>query len=269
MGGVEFGLKVILLFIESGDIRALEGIDRLFFIADDEQSTGFIAGSKPGGKFGGQEFDDAPLIGAGVLRFVDKDMVDAAVKTEQHPCGDGGVGQQGLGAGDQIVEIEEASGRFGGLIKRQEGGGKAVQDGGLLGGLQGDAAGAGGFNAEHQGVELRQVVADQFLRGLGGQRADFCTVRGLGGATVEQGVLKRAKGGEAGGGQVERREFGGGFAVGGAAVLQGGQDVSDEVGFNAEQHVGEQGLRGFRVGDIEQIAGLRFAQRFGEACAFG
>ncbi|EKD59662.1 MAG: hypothetical protein ACD_54C01211G0002 [uncultured bacterium] len=190
-GFFEFLLEEAMLFIEGGYVCALKRIDRLFFIPNDKQGAPARPCAFTCGKFGRKQFDHAPLVGAGILRLIDKDMVDAAIQPEQHPGGNVGIGQQQLGAGDQIVEIKETARGLGGLINRQEAGGKAVQQGGFLRRLQGDATGPGGFYPQHQGIELRQMRGDQLLRRLGRQAADFRAKRRFRATAKQQNVLQR------------------------------------------------------------------------------
>src|ERR1700733_11055784 len=67
----------------------------------------------PRAPFAGEEFlgqlaDDAPLLGAGVLRLVDQDVVDAIVELVEHPLRGIAFFQQRQSLHDQIVIIENA-----------------------------------------------------------------------------------------------------------------------------------------------------------------
>ena len=50
--------------------------------------------------------DDVPLVGTGILRLVDEDVVDARIELVEHPGGRIGARQKVAGADDQVVEIE-------------------------------------------------------------------------------------------------------------------------------------------------------------------
>ena len=98
----------------------LERIDRLFLVADRENRADHVARAGAGGEFGDQPEDDLPLLVAGVLRFVDQEMIDAEIELVMHPGGiDAGKKRERLV--DQIVVIEEATARLFVLIACQHG----------------------------------------------------------------------------------------------------------------------------------------------------
>ena len=68
-----------------------------------------LALAKSGKELFGQLLHHLPLVGAGVLRLVEQDVVDALVELELHPGSGIRPRQKGDGAGDQVVEIEEAA----------------------------------------------------------------------------------------------------------------------------------------------------------------
>ncbi len=78
-------------------IGALKTINRLLLIADDEQRARHVFSAKTCEKFLRQRVDDLPLLGAGILRLVDENMIDAAVELEQHPWRDARLLQQVAG----------------------------------------------------------------------------------------------------------------------------------------------------------------------------
>ena len=121
-------------------------------------------------EFIGQKFNDAPLIGAGILRLVHQNVVNAAVETEQNPLRNQRIGQQSLGIGDKIVEIEPAPRLFPCLVFRQENGGEAVQNGGAFGGSQRNTGTPRGFDTAHQVFQPVQKLAQFGLRGFGWKR---------------------------------------------------------------------------------------------------
>ena len=96
---------VVLVAIDIG-VRALETENRLFVIANHEQRALDIAGAiaiEPGP---GQRLDDLPLPGVGILRFIDKHMVDALVELVAHPIGRPRCLQQPLRRRDHVVIID-------------------------------------------------------------------------------------------------------------------------------------------------------------------
>jgi hypothetical protein len=65
------------------------------------------ANTAAGEEIGGQVGGDLPLCGRGVLHLVEQQMVQPAVELEQHPGGAAGIFEQGGGASDQIVVIQQ------------------------------------------------------------------------------------------------------------------------------------------------------------------
>ena len=85
----EAGLERLRHPLELVGVGALEGVDRLLEVADDEKRAGHVlARAAAGGELRGEALDHLPLVGAGVLRLVDEDVVDAAVESVEHPVGD-------------------------------------------------------------------------------------------------------------------------------------------------------------------------------------
>ena len=60
------------------------------------------------GKLGNDVLDDVPLPRAGILRFVNEDVIDAAVELVVHPAG-GNLVQHDKRLVDQVVIIEKAA----------------------------------------------------------------------------------------------------------------------------------------------------------------
>ena len=76
--------------IEGRRVSALKAEDRLLFIADGEdgpRGVEEITGSLPGEEFFRELLHDLPLLGAGVLRLVDQDVIEATVQFVQDPGG--------------------------------------------------------------------------------------------------------------------------------------------------------------------------------------
>ncbi len=90
----------------SGRCRALETVDRLLLVADDEDSPRLRAQIAAAGELLGELAQDRPLRLAGVLRLVEQDVVDAGIELVEHP---GGLDAQAASAcaGDQVVIIEQ------------------------------------------------------------------------------------------------------------------------------------------------------------------
>ncbi len=92
-------------------IGALEAEDRLLLVADREQRarTHALARAGAGEEFLGQLGDDAPLLRACVLRFVDQDMVEPAVQLVEHPLRGIAFLQQPDGRKNKIVVVEHGA----------------------------------------------------------------------------------------------------------------------------------------------------------------
>ncbi len=102
---------------ESSRIGALKAVDRLFGVADGKDRAQAVAGPLADEKFLGERRHDLPLLGVGVLRLVDQNVVEAAVELEQHPWRDAGVAQQIKGGRNQVVIVEDALGALAGCIR--------------------------------------------------------------------------------------------------------------------------------------------------------
>ena len=106
----------------------MEGIDRLLLVTDDKnRAPDRAACAVARCEFLRKLVDHVPLRGAGVLGFIDKDVVDPSVQAVQHPLGLLAVGQKGSRLADEIVEIEPAARLLGVFVAAQERVGKAMQ----------------------------------------------------------------------------------------------------------------------------------------------
>ena len=97
-------------------IGALEAVDRLLLVAHREQGAQRVACAFACEELLGQALDDRPLLGVGVLRLVDEDVVDAAVDLEQHPGRRAGARQERLRLEDQVVIVEHGLALLGAVI---------------------------------------------------------------------------------------------------------------------------------------------------------
>ena len=86
------------------------------------------------------------MIRAGVLRFIDQNMIDPTVQPIQDPSRDRGIGQQRLGLANQIVKIQQTAVGLSGVIDRQKDIGKTVQGDSLFESLQHNPPAAGKFD---------------------------------------------------------------------------------------------------------------------------
>ncbi len=100
--------QLLLVDMELVRIGALEGVDRLLFVAHDEQRARVLGlfTAHAGEEFLCQGMDERPLVGAGILGLIEQDMADPAIELVEHPGGLARQGEQGIGRGDEIVEIQ-------------------------------------------------------------------------------------------------------------------------------------------------------------------
>ena len=87
-------------------LGALKAVDGLLFVANGKEGAVFFTGALSGEKLLCQAGDHLPLVGAGILRFIDEDMVKAAVQFIEHPGGVIAALQQAGGVFDEVLIIE-------------------------------------------------------------------------------------------------------------------------------------------------------------------
>ncbi len=179
---------------ELGRVGALEAVDRLLLVADDEDRARNLARAGAGEELARERLDHAPLRRARVLRLVDENVVDAAVEAPEHPGGGAGPGEQRLGAVDEVVEVEEAGRRLAGGEGGEPAAGEAVEDVGAGEGGVGDAQRTRRRDAVHQGVEFRHQPRVRRLHGTGGEFARLGGEGGLGPGAEEKHRLQRFEG---------------------------------------------------------------------------
>src|SRR5262249_16449342 len=111
--------------------RALKREDRLLLIADREDRAPDAARPGAGEELARDPPYDFPLLRAGVLRFIDQDMVDAGVELVIHPGG-AILGEQHEGLVDQVVIVEQPTSVLGYLIAGEDSVGDGDQRGGTV-----------------------------------------------------------------------------------------------------------------------------------------
>ena len=89
--------------VETGGVGALEAVDGLFLVADDEERAVAIGLAR--NDFADQRLNDVPLRRTGVLGIVHQHVVDAFVEAEKHPL-QRAVAEKRAGPGDEVVEVE-------------------------------------------------------------------------------------------------------------------------------------------------------------------
>ncbi len=181
--------------VERLEIGPLEGIDRLFLVAHDEDRAGDVARALTGREFLRKAFDHAPLHRARILRLVDEDMIDSAIEAVEHPGRDIPVRKQRGAAVDQVVEIEPSMPGLVLPVARQEGGGEGVKRRHASGRGERLAPRARPFHAAHQALEGGHVRrtdpgAEALRRNTPHFRGEW---PGLGRGAVEQPGFEGAK----------------------------------------------------------------------------
>ncbi len=101
-------------------LRALETVDRLLFVAHREQRRHAIAHALAREEVRAQPFDDMPLLGAGILRLVDQNVVDPRVKFIEHPFRRFLPRQKAQRLRDEVFEIERGAGALGRLVAHED-----------------------------------------------------------------------------------------------------------------------------------------------------
>ena len=137
-------------------VSALERVDALLRVADGEEGAveGFVgrfvlgAGAEAGEELVGETVGDVPLLGGGVLDFVEQEMIDAAVELVEDPGGAGFL-EEGLGAGDEVAVVELVELALAVGVGLEGGAGEAQEGDSCFGAADGGAA---GFDGEHAGL---------------------------------------------------------------------------------------------------------------------
>ena len=106
---------------EARRVGTLEGVDRLFRVADRKDRAGHMARAGACEELLRQRAHHTPLVGTGVLRLVDEDVVEAGVKLVEHPCGIMAEFEQADGARDEIGIIEHAALGLGAFVAGDNG----------------------------------------------------------------------------------------------------------------------------------------------------
>ena len=122
------GVKLAAHTIKLTRVRPLERIDRLLFVADNENSArNLVACSLSSGDFRGEPFNHIPLRWAGVLRFIDKNMIDATVEFIKHPLRHFGIGKQVARFQNEVIKIKPTACLFACLVSFEKRRSEAIQ----------------------------------------------------------------------------------------------------------------------------------------------
>ena len=231
----EFGLHPVKRI----RVGALEGIDRLFLVADDEDGAlDFRPRALAAGEFLGQLFDHVPLFRAGILRLVHQDMIDPAIQPEQHPGGHRRRRQQLPCLQDLVVEIQPAAQLLAALVFRQENPGKGMQRLRLACRHQPDPARAGGLDAQHQRFDLGHQVGMGAAQRLGGKRPYLDRKRFFCPRPGQEHAFQNRQRPYIGSG--DRPQGGGSGLIGFAPRLQRRGQIAKQAQLAAQKHLGRQ-----------------------------
>ena len=124
--------KIVPVHIELHRVCTLKTEDGLLLVADGENGAGErirLPRAFTGEEILRQLFQDGPLFGAGILRFVDQDVVEPPIQPVEHPGRRVAPLQKALRLGDQIVIVQRRTLR----LKRGIAGVRGIgdQDGGF------------------------------------------------------------------------------------------------------------------------------------------
>ena len=155
----------------------LERVDRLLLVADGEDRPRARVGPGAGEELTRQHLQDVPLVGGGVLGLVQQHMVNAAVQLVEHPGGVGAHGQEVVGAGDEVAEVQPPLGRLGGVVEAGVGAGQGQG----VDAVTGDPGGLGPLD----GLDQPGLLPDQPFAGGGIDPAGAQPRLGLAGLGAE------------------------------------------------------------------------------------
>ena len=97
--------EIVAHFFKFPRVGSLERKNRLFAVADDKNGRAGVFNAAAGKELIGQCFDDGPLRGRSILRFVNQYVINAAVQFVQYPFGDTGRFKQAARQHNQVVII--------------------------------------------------------------------------------------------------------------------------------------------------------------------
>ena len=104
--GTDFLLKITAHSFKFGRIGALKTVNRLFAVTHRKNRPHRIFGAEPAEEIAAQRTDNAPLFGRSILRFVNQNIINAAIKFEQNPIGNPGRFKKIAGQNNQILIIQ-------------------------------------------------------------------------------------------------------------------------------------------------------------------
>src|SRR4029078_3899418 len=128
-GGADALSEILTYTLERRRGGALEAEDRLFGIADDEHRAAQRASAFAGEELLRQRRHHLPLLGIGVLRFVDEDVIDAAVELVEHPRRNIRALEKIARGEDEIVIVQQRAFFLQAAILAQDAVGKPVERG--------------------------------------------------------------------------------------------------------------------------------------------
>ena len=132
-------LQLAPLFNEQARLGALERIYRLLGVTHGKDGLGALGRAIAAEIIVDQGPDHRPLLGIGVLAFIDQNVIDPRIELVAHPGAEPLVAQQRRGTRHKIIEIHERAGALLLLVARDDGRQNPRQRGAVVGNRYGFA----------------------------------------------------------------------------------------------------------------------------------
>ena len=143
-------------------VSTLERVNGLFFIPHNKDGALQGAGPFATAEFLGEFVNHIPLLRAGVLGFIDQNVIHAAIQAEQHPIRHGRFPKEKSALLDEVIKIQPSPSLLLVGIKGQKHRGEVVQGHGAVGGSQAQTLGSRLLNPLHQCLQWGQQEGDGF-----------------------------------------------------------------------------------------------------------
>ena len=234
--------------------RALKSVNRLLFVADREDSPVDIPSrARSCRELFRKPTDDFPLHRAYVLRFVDKDVVYAAVETIKHPVRYSGIGQQGQSLQNQVVEVQHCVRALAVFELLQKACSEVVQRDGFFRCGERHAGRSRGRDALHVVVQPQSVRSHRRPGFLSRKLANFRFKRRTCGSAEQHDGFEQSQIFRARLPQIQPCELILGADVGTRAVFELFHQRREQIDIVGSEHSASKTGDGLALGDAEQI----------------